>query len=77
VGLISFYVGHVLRSARRGLAFGGVLGALYGSLYVILMSEDYALLLGALLLFAALALVMIMTRRVDWYRISEEAPAVR
>jgi len=26
---------------------------------------------------AALALVMIMTRRVDWYRISEEAPAVR
>jgi inner membrane protein len=77
VGLISFYVGHVLRSARRGLAFGGVLGALYGFLYVILMSEDYALLLCAVLLFAALALVMIMTRRVDWYRISEEAPAVR
>jgi inner membrane protein len=77
VGLISFYVGHVLQSARRGLAFGGVLGALYGSLYVILLSEDYALLLGAVLLFAALALVMIMTRRVDWYRIAEEVPAAR
>jgi inner membrane protein len=42
-----------------------------------LMSEDYALLLGALLLFAALAIVMIMTRRVDWYRLSEEWPTPR
>jgi inner membrane protein len=73
VGLVAFYVGHVLRSAGRGILFGGMLGALYGFLYVILQSEDYALLLGALLLFAALALVMVMTRRVDWYRLSEES----
>lgn len=73
VGLLAFYVGHVLRSARRGLLFGGLLGALYGFLYVILQSEDYALLLGALLLFTALAVVMIMTRRIDWYRLSEES----
>jgi inner membrane protein len=44
---------------------------------VILQSEDYALLLGALLLFTALAIVMIMTRRVDWYRLAEEPPAAR
>jgi inner membrane protein len=74
VGLITFYVGHVLRSVGRGLVFGGLLGALYGFLYVILQSEDYALLLGALLLFAALAIVMVMTRRVDWYHLSEESP---
>jgi len=72
VGLIAFYVGHVLGSMRRGLVVGGVLGALYGFLYVILQSEDYALLLGAILLFAALTIVMIITRRVDWYRLSEE-----
>jgi inner membrane protein len=57
--------------------FGGLLGALYGFLYVILQSEDYALLLGALLLFAALGIVMVMTRRVDWYRLSEEPPPTR
>ncbi len=74
VGLLVFYVGSVLRSTARGMAFGGLLGALYSFLYVILQSEDYALLLGALLLFAALAIVMVMTRRVDWYRLSEEAP---
>jgi inner membrane protein len=77
VGLVVFYVGHVLRSAGRGALFGGLLGALYGFLYVILQSEDYALLLGALLLFVALAIVMIMTRRVDWYRLSEESPPTR
>lgn len=74
IGLVTFYVGHVLRSARRGLLFGGLLAALYAFLYVILQSEDYALLLGAVLLFAALAAVMIMTRRVDWYRLSKELP---
>ena len=77
VGLFAFYVGHVLRSMRWGIVFGGLLGALYGFLYVILESEDYALLLGALLLFAALTIVMIMTRRVDWYRLSEEPPSTR
>jgi inner membrane protein len=73
VGLIAFYVGNVLRSARRGLGFGALLATLYGVLYVLLQSEDYALLLGTLLLFAVLAAVMIMTRRVDWYRLGEPA----
>ncbi|HKQ18408.1 MAG TPA: cell envelope integrity protein CreD [Candidatus Eisenbacteria bacterium] len=74
VGLAAFYVGHVLRSVVRGAVFCGLLGALYAFLYIILQTEDYALLLGALLLFAALAIVMIITRRVDWYRLSESPP---
>jgi inner membrane protein len=44
--------------------------ALYGALYILLRSEDMALLLGAVLLFCILAAVMIVTRRVDWYRIA-------
>ena len=36
-------------------------------IYGILMAEDYALLMGALLLFAALASVMLVTRKLDWY----------
>jgi inner membrane protein len=71
VGLLAFYVGHVLHSAARGLGFGGLLAGLYAVLYVLLLSEDYALLLGSLLLFALLGVVMIMTRRVDWYRVGE------
>jgi inner membrane protein len=45
------------------------LGGLYGMLYAILKSEDNALLMGSLLLFFALAAVMLVTRRVDWYRL--------
>ena len=41
----------------------------YGLLYVLVLSEDYALLLGAIILFIALAAVMLATRKVDWYRI--------
>ena len=73
VGLLAFYVGHVLGSAARGLGFGAMLAGLYAVLYVLLLSEDYALLLGSLLLFAVLGAVMIMTRRVDWYRVGEPA----
>jgi inner membrane protein len=42
---------------------------LYGYLYVLLTNEDYALLIGSIGLFIALALVMLLTRRIDWYAI--------
>jgi len=71
VGLLAFYVGHVLGSVVRGSLFAALLAGLYAVLYLLLQSEDYALLLGSLFLFAVLAAVMVMTRRVDWYRVGE------
>jgi inner membrane protein len=71
VGLLAFYVGHVLGSAARGAVFAALLACLYGVLYLLLQSEDYALLLGSLLLFAVLATVMVVTRRINWYRMGE------
>jgi inner membrane protein len=71
--LIGYYTGHVLRNRRRGLAFGAALTALYGLLYVLLRSEDHALLMGSLLVFACLAGAMIATRRVDWYSLGAKA----
>ncbi|MBL8515367.1 MAG: cell envelope integrity protein CreD [Betaproteobacteria bacterium] len=75
VGLMSFYISHVLNSRRRGLGFGALFGLLYLALYGLLLSEDNALVLGTLLLFAALATVMVLTRKVDWFRLGEVAPA--
>ena len=66
VGLITFYVRHALGSRPHALGFGGALAALYGLLYGILSSEDYALLMGSLLVFGLLAAVMVLTRKVNW-----------
>jgi inner membrane protein len=69
VGLLGFYIRYVVHSSKLATGFAGSLGVLYGIIYGILMSEDYALLYGACLLFALLASAMIVTRRVDWNRI--------
>ena len=76
VGLLTFYLAHVLRSVARGLGFGGLLTGMYGAMYGLLISEDNALILGSLLLFGVLAAVMVLTRRVDWYRASAPVPAM-
>jgi inner membrane protein len=75
VALIAYYVGHVLKSMRRGAIFALALSALYGLLYVLLRMEDHALLMGALLVFACVTAAMVATRRVDWYALGANSPA--
>ncbi len=68
IGLLTFYLTFVLRSLRYGLGFGSMLSLLYAGIYGLLISEDNALVLGSLMLFALLALAMYVTRKVDWYK---------
>ena len=65
-GLNTAYSAAVLGSWRRAGFIGGLLVALYAVLYILLSLEAFSLLIGALLLFAALAGVMYATRRIDW-----------
>jgi inner membrane protein len=73
--LLTVYFSAVLHGWRRGLGLGGYVAVLYGALYGLLSSEDNALLLGSLLLFGLLALLMMATRKVDWYALSVRRPA--
>jgi inner membrane protein len=68
--LVGYYLGHVMQGAWRGTGFAALLGACYAALYGLLVSEDNALLMGSLLLFALLAVAMIVTRKFDWYGIT-------
>ncbi len=68
VGVLTYYLVAVLKSAVYGLSFGSILAALYAAIYGLLISEDNALLLGSVLLFGLIAVAMIGTRRVDWYQ---------
>jgi len=65
-GLNTAYSAAVLKSWRRAGLMGGLLIALYAVLYILLSLEAFSLLIGSLLLFAALAGVMYVTRNIDW-----------
>jgi inner membrane protein len=49
---------------------GALAGVCYSLLYLLVPSEDYVLLLGALPILFLLATVMIGTRKLDWYRLA-------
>jgi inner membrane protein len=65
--LVGGYAMAVLRARRAGLLLGGVLGLIYAMLYGLIAAEQYALLIGALVLLAMVGLMMYLTRRIDWY----------
>jgi inner membrane protein len=70
VALITIYLSGVLGRLTLALGAGAGLAALYAMLYWILRSEDYSLLMGALLLFGVLATLMVTTRRLDWSNVA-------
>jgi inner membrane protein len=69
VTLISFYLVNVLRNAKTAGLFAGLLTLLYFTLYIIVSAEDFALLMGSTLVFIVLAVVMMTTRNIDWYKV--------
>ncbi|MGE8280734.1 MAG: cell envelope integrity protein CreD [Stenotrophomonas sp.] len=75
IGLQGFYLSGVLHSWKRGAGFATMLTLLYGVLYMLLISENNALLMGSLLLFGILAAIMWITRKVDWYELGNRAVA--
>ena len=72
--LLGIYFSAVLQSKKRGAGFGAYVAVLYGALYGLLASESNALLLGALLTFGMLTVLMLATRKVDWYALSAGNP---
>ena len=76
IGLLTAYSAAVLKSRRRAGYIAALLAALYAAIYTLLSLEALSLLIGSVLLFAALAGVMYATRNVDWSRVGETEDAV-
>ncbi|MGX6649108.1 cell envelope integrity protein CreD [Maricaulaceae bacterium MS644] len=66
----ALYAGAAFRSAARGLLVFAALVMTYALQYLLILMEDYALLIGAGLAFAAVSVTMLVTRHVDWYGLS-------
>ncbi len=75
IGLLTAYSAAVLRSWRRARFIGALLLGLYAVLYVLLSLEAWSLLIGAVMLFLALAGVMFATRKVDWSAVGRSVDA--
>jgi len=67
-GLITGYSVSILGERSRALLMFAVLALLYALLYLTLKAESYAMLAGSIVLWAALGLIMYLTRGIDWYR---------
>jgi inner membrane protein len=72
VGLIVLYVKNIFKSSTLTRMMGLMLVILYLFIYTIIQSQDYALLMGSIGLFIVLAVVMYLSRNIDWYRINEK-----
>ncbi|KWV93125.1 cell envelope integrity protein CreD [Erythrobacter sp. YT30] len=69
IGLLTTYSAAVLKSWKRAGLIGGMLLGLYAVLYVLLNLEAWSLVIGSVMLFAALAGVMYATRNIDWTQV--------
>lgn len=65
--IVGGYAMAALRARRAGLALGGVIALVYAILYGLIGAEQYALLIGSAVLVGVIALLMYLTRRIDWY----------
>lgn len=69
--LLGYYGAHMLGHWRAGFGFGVGIAVLYGLLWALLRMEQWSLAIGAVGLFAMLAAVMVLTRRIDWYALGD------
>ena len=69
VVLISSYCSVVLHEKKRGLYVAMVFSLLYGFIFILVKAEQTSLLMGSLGILFVLALVMYLTRKIDWYAV--------
>jgi inner membrane protein len=75
VALLSTNAAWVFAAPRFGTCAAAVFSPLYALIYLMLRMEDYALLAGAIASFVAIAGIMYLTRRLNWYGSATEAMA--
>ena len=72
VGLVTAYAAASFRQRQATLATAGVLAVVYSFVFVVLQLQDYALLVGSLGLVVVLAVVMFLSRNINWYSVAGE-----
>jgi inner membrane protein len=66
IGLVTWYVGGIMKSGKLAMFIGFVLAVVYSYIFTIIQLQDYALLMGSIGLFLALAIIMYFSRKITW-----------
>jgi len=67
--MTGLYSKAVLKTGKRASLIGGGITALYVYLFTLLQEQNYSLLFGSIGVFVVLAVVMYVTRNIDWYNL--------
>ncbi len=73
ISLIGMYAWSMFKSGKTAIGFTFALSALYGYIFILIQSEDYALLFGSIGLFVIIAIIMYYSRKIDWYGITRHS----
>jgi inner membrane protein len=68
IGLVSFYTSSFLKNAQLVILFTSLLTVFYTFIFVIILQQDFSLLLGSIGLFLIVAALMYFSRKVEWYK---------
>ncbi|HOX83703.1 MAG TPA: cell envelope integrity protein CreD [Chryseolinea sp.] len=69
--LIGLYSTTFLRTRKLSFLFSTLLVIFYAFIFVIILQQDYSLLLGSIGLFLIIGLVMYFSRKINWYKEAE------
>ena len=74
IGLVVLYAHSVFQVKRASQLLGLIMLLVFGFMFALIHEQDYALLFGSIGLFIVLALVMWVSRRIDWNGGRESLP---
>ena len=72
IGLMTWYLYFVMKGVKAAALFGIILSSLYAIMYMLLQSSGKTFLIGSVISFIILAVVMFITRHIDWYSIGNK-----
>lgn len=68
VMLVSWYARTFLHEASHTILFSLMLTVFYAFIFVIILQQDFSLLIGSIGLFLVIALLMYFSRKITWYK---------
>lgn len=68
IALVSFYAASFLHQLKLVILFSTLLLVFYSFIFVIILQQDFSLLLGSIGLFMIVAALMYFSRKVQWYK---------